>query len=89
MDNCTANESLPICSSTISEDYPEIPDQLPDNIRLPDVISDEEGQTIISLSDTSSIIEDVLDLDKSAETAADSQNVANKYSQQLCRRSLK
>lgn len=105
MDNYTANEFLPICSSplrilgaedvilldasTISEDYPEIPDQLLDNIRLPDAISDEEDQTIISLSDISSIIEDVLEVDNSAETTADSQNVANKYSQQLCRRSLK
>ena len=100
MDNYTANESLPICSSplrilgaevvtlldasTISEDYLEIPNQLPNNIRLPDAINDEEDQTIISLSDISSIIGDVLEVDISAETTADSQNIDNKYSQQLC-----
>ena len=100
MDNYTANESLPICTSPLSflgvedvtlpdasiilEDYPDIPDQLPDDLTLPDAISDEENQTIISLSDISSIVEDVLEVDNSAEITAGSQTVANKYSQQLC-----
>ena len=61
----------------------DIPDQLPDNTRLPEAISDEEDQTIISLSDISSMIEDIVEVDNSAEITADSQNVAIKSLMQV------
>ena len=83
--NCSSAEDVTLPdASTISEDYDpdrdtDTPDQLPDNITLPDASIAEEDQIVISLSDISSIIEDDMVLDNSAE-----QNVTKKHIQRLC-----